>query len=83
MSLLEALDVEEARSSFSQRYTDQPRPAASLAIPQPFTPPPMMAMSNVAPGVANDSKRPPQAEALKASSPSHRNARFSVAETLL
>src|ERR1700722_157485 len=59
ISLLDALEVEEARSSFSQRYTDQPRPAASLAIPQPLTPPPMTAMSKVAPGGAEDSTVPP------------------------
>ena len=38
-------DVAEARSFISQRNTDQPRPAASRAMPQPLTPPPMMAMS--------------------------------------
>src|ERR1700722_11640497 len=69
ISLLDALEVEEARSSFSQRYTDQPRPAASLAIPQPLTPPPMTAMSKVAPGGAEDSTVPPPSRSAQSHRP--------------
>ena len=47
MSLVEADDVPLARSPFSASSTERPRPAASRAIPQPFTPPPMMAMSYI------------------------------------
>src|SRR5471032_1733518 len=46
MSLLEALDVADARSCFSQRKVDQPRPTASRAMPHPLIPPPMTAISN-------------------------------------
>ena len=45
MSFVDQDDVPAARSSFSHRSTDQPRPAASRAIPQPLIPPPIMAMS--------------------------------------
>src|SRR5689334_7974603 len=45
MSFDEALDVCDARSSFSQSSTLSPRPAASRAMPQPLMPPPMMTRS--------------------------------------
>lgn len=41
MSLLDRLEVSNARSSFSASYTDQPFSAASLAAPQPKMPPPI------------------------------------------
>ncbi len=43
----ERLDVPLAKSSFSSRATRHPRIAASLAIPHPVIPPPMMSRSNV------------------------------------
>jgi hypothetical protein len=45
ISLLLAEEVWLARSSFSQRNTERPRPEASAAIPTPLIPPPMTAMS--------------------------------------
>src|SRR5690606_27200627 len=44
-SLPEREDVPSARSSFSQRTTDKPRPAASRANPAPLIPPPIMSRS--------------------------------------
>ena len=38
-------EVPEARSFCSNSTTEAPRPAASRAMPQPLTPPPMMARS--------------------------------------
>ena len=38
-------DVPLAKSFISQRKTDLPRPTASRAMPQPLTPPPMIARS--------------------------------------
>src|SRR5262249_32245200 len=45
MSLVERDDVPPARSSCSSSTTEAPRPAASRAMPQPFTPPPITARS--------------------------------------
>src|SRR5215469_14835903 len=45
MSLLEADEVAPARSPFSQRSTERPRPTASRATPTPLTPPPTMRRS--------------------------------------
>mgnify|MGYP006210787449 CR=1 FL=1 len=41
----DADEVWLARSSFSQRNTDKPRPAASAAMPTPLIPPPITATS--------------------------------------
>ena len=49
MSLVEAEDVAPARSPISPRKTLRPRPWASRAMPQPFTPPPITARSYVRP----------------------------------
>src|SRR5436305_13546817 len=46
MSLLDRLDVPEARSRASTRATRRPRDAASRAVPVPVTPPPMTSTSN-------------------------------------
>ena len=43
--VLLAKEVCCARSSFSQRNTDRPRPAASAAMPTPLMPPPITARS--------------------------------------
>src|SRR6478735_5810402 len=45
MSLVERDEVPPARSSCSNSTTEAPRPAASRAMPQPFTPPPITATS--------------------------------------
>ena len=45
MYLPERDDVPSARSSFSHRITDRPRPAASRATPAPLMPPPMTSRS--------------------------------------
>jgi hypothetical protein len=45
--LVEAEEVPLARSLFSASSTDSPRPAASRAMPHPWIPPPMMAMSYI------------------------------------
>src|SRR5215831_9799175 len=50
MSLLEADEVAPARSPFSHRSTERPRPTASRAIPTPLTPPPTMRRSRGADG---------------------------------
>src|SRR5262245_34236919 len=47
MSLVDAEEVPLARSAFSASSTDSPRPAASRAMPHPWIPPPMMAMSYI------------------------------------
>jgi len=47
MSLVDHDDVPLAKSFISQRKTELPRPAASRAMPQPLTPPPMMARSKI------------------------------------
>ena len=39
---MEEEEVAEPKSFISVRTTDKPRPAASLATPQPFTPPPII-----------------------------------------
>src|SRR5436189_3903715 len=46
MSLLDRLEVPEARSRASTRATRRPRDAASRAVPAPVTPPPMTSTSN-------------------------------------
>src|SRR5260370_18228139 len=46
MSLLDRLEVPEARSRASTRATRSPRDAASRAAPAPVTPPPMTSTSN-------------------------------------
>src|SRR5437762_12620917 len=46
MSLLDRLEVPEARSRASTRATRRPRDAASRAVPAPVTPPPMTRTSN-------------------------------------
>src|ERR671921_183293 len=49
MSLLERLEVPEAKSRASTRPTVRPRVAASRAAPEPTTPPPTTRMSSSAP----------------------------------
>src|SRR5258707_3217198 len=46
MSLLDRLEVPEARSRASTRATRRPRDAASSAVPAPVMPPPMTSTSN-------------------------------------
>src|ERR1700754_1088202 len=48
MSLLERLDVPEAKSRASTRPTDRPRGAAAGALPEPTTPPPTTSTSSSA-----------------------------------
>jgi hypothetical protein len=45
--LVDQDDVPLAKSFISQRKTEFPRPAASRAIPQPLTPPPMIKRSKI------------------------------------
>src|ERR1700739_5009320 len=47
MSLVDHDDVPLAKSFISQRKTEFPRPAASRAMPQPLTPPPIIARSKI------------------------------------
>ena len=47
MSLLDRLDVPDARSDASTSATFKPRDAASSAAPTPVTPPPITSTSNV------------------------------------
>src|SRR2546430_8695160 len=49
MSLLDRLEVPEARSRASTRATRRPRDAASRAVPAPVMPPPMTSTSNRSP----------------------------------
>mgnify|MGYP001818170193 CR=1 FL=1 len=51
--MVDAEEVAEARSLISTSATDMPRPAASRAIPQPFTPPPMTKRSTVSDAFAS------------------------------
>ena len=58
MSLLERLDVPEAKSRASTSPTDRPRVAASRAAPAPTTPPPMTRTSSSLAAIAlSDSSR--------------------------
>ena len=52
MSLLDRLDVPEAKSRASTSPTDSPRVAASSADPAPTTPPPMTRTSSSVSAIA-------------------------------
>src|SRR5690606_3812559 len=65
MSLLLRDEVAQARSSCSHSSTVRPRPAASMAMPQPLMPPPMISTSWIGSGcwpaaVTSPMGKPPQ-----------------------
>src|SRR6266851_2182310 len=71
MSLLDRLEVPEARSRASTRATRRPRDAASRAAPAPVTPPPMTSTSNRS--AASRSSTAPRSRASRAPLPAITN----------
>src|SRR5688500_5670256 len=62
MSLLDRLEVPEAKSRASSRPTERPRVAASRAQPAPTTPPPTTSTSTWVPGSAESAATRPAGE---------------------